>query len=96
MFLTPFQNYNLELPALPKNDGGLMFIKAEAQKMKQKYYEMTDPDNCGDISDKLDPVVVYCRHCRHLVLITEYICPGCYMLNPQQLFQYFSKLRKYS
>lgn len=54
-----------------------------------------DPDNCGDLTDKLVPIVVNCRHCRLFVTLTEYICPNCFLLNPQQLFQFFSKLRKW-
>jgi len=88
------QNYNLEHAQLPNHDGGLLLIKMEAEKLKQKYYETTDPDNSGDIANKVNPLIVYCRHCRHLVLINEYICPECHLLNPQQLFQNFSKLRK--
>jgi hypothetical protein len=85
-------NYNIELPAIEKNDGGSIFMQLQAEKVKQRHYELVDPDNCGDITDKLNPLIVYCRHCRLFVSIAEYICPSCYLLNPQQLFQFFSKL----
>lgn len=70
-------------------------LKIQAEKLKQRYYEQMDPANCGDLTGKLNPLVVYCRHCLTVITITEYICPKCYLLNPQQLFQFFSKLRKW-